>query len=388
MKIMAYKQYFQDLFDRQSFSFFEKKRLLAIEAFSNQNTSFKKNEDWRYMPMNGLLEIPWQLIDTTITLSSENNHFIFMDFKTACASKKYHDYFEKTNDYTQDIKALNTAFMNQGFLIIIPKNTIIEEPIYIEYPVISQHQMASYRNIIILEEGASATVIESFKNDSDDVYFNHAITEIYVAKNAKLSHYKQQKESTKSFHLSHLHVKQQENTHVETHVVSEKGGWIRSDTHIRLEEEHAHCILNGVTFGKNKQVIDHHTTVEHLKPNGSSDEYYKAILDNEACGIFNGKVIVSPKAIHTNASQSNKSLLLSRGAQMNTKPQLEIFSDDVKCTHGATIGQLDEEALFYLQARGIEKTEAQKLLIDAFLQDVLERMSQVNKGDLALKNLF
>ncbi len=356
----------------------------AFEDFSRQGFPTPKHEDWKYTPLRHLLAQPWKKTDAALTIKASKK-VIATDFISALQEypaevKQYFSLF--LNDAQSSLPNgkdafydFNTALFHQGYVIIVPENTFIEEPIEIIYPTLAAEHMGCWRNLVILKENASASVIERFESSNDEnASFHQAITEVYVHSHGQLKHYKKQRESVNNFHISELFVKQQGHTHVESHVLSLQGGFIRSDTHIRLEEPHAHCLLNGVTLGQKKQLIDHHTTVEHLTPNGTSDEYYKGILKEEAQGVFNGKVIVSPQAIQTNAAQNNKTLLLSRAAQMNSKPQLEIFSDDVKCTHGSTVGQLDEDALFYLETRGVPKSEAQQLLMEAFLSDVLDRI--------------
>lgn len=348
------------------------------QLFDLKNLPTSKDEDWRYTPLSFLTNIEWEIKDTpkmSIHNNNQSNTTGMIITDIISAQQKYPEYIKKF-DRTNGFDDLNAALFSHGFFIVIPKNTHLEKPIEIIYPELSDEQMACFRNMIILEEGSQATVIETFSNNTSHRYFSNTITLAYVHANAKLTHYKQHNESKNSFHLSQLMIKQQENSHAESHVISTQGGWIRSDTHIQLEAPHAHCVFNGITLGQDKQYIDHHTTVEHLTPHGTSDEYYKSILKDNAHGVFNGKVIVSKKAIQTSAAQKHKTLLLSRSAQIHTKPQLEIFSDDVKCTHGATVGQLDEEALFYLETRGIDKVTAQQLLIQAFLGDVIERMPE------------
>lgn len=399
MKVMSnlidlFQQHKNSLIADPTNHWLEEKRQQAINQFLKLEFPTVENENWRYTSLRALEEKNWQF-------SNEHYHFtsflqippsppfskegkiIVTDFASALKNhsvyvKKYYTLFFDTffNHPNQDsFYSLNAALFNQGFVIIIPENVCVEKPIEMLYSAIPEEHIACWRNLIILEKGAQATVIETFDNATLDCYFNQVVTEVYVDAHAQLSHYKQHHESPNSFHLSTLYVKQQAHSQIKSHVISCDGGFIRSDTHIRLEEEYAHCELNGFSLGRNNQYIDHHTIVEHLKPHGSSDEYYKSILNNHAKGVFNGKVIVSPGALQTDAAQSNKTLLLSRAAQMNSKPQLEIFSDDVKCSHGATIGQLDEEALFYLQTRGVSTSEARQLLVQAFLNDVLERMS-------------
>lgn len=373
--------------ETENFSWLHTKRTEAMRQALSLGFPTSKDNAWRYTPLNILINTPWQIHPSTQqhlpTISPEDG--VIMDIHAAC--EHYPEYLQQYLDtfaHSHAFDALNMALFQQGVFILIKKNVCLTEPIYLDYPLLSNMHMACYRNVIILEEGAQATIVESnaLPDDPTQHTFTHAITEVSVNKNAQLTHLRQQqnilKHTTPSehhhFHLSQLNIQQHAHSQSHACVVNTAGDWNRSDTHIKLTDEYAHCVLNGLTFGENNQYSDHHTIVEHLKPHGTSDEYYKSILNHQAKGVFDGKVIVLPHAIQTQASQSNKALLLSRSAQMNTKPQLEIFSDDVKCTHGATIGQLDEEALFYLQTRGIDEATARKLLIDAFLMDIIARM--------------
>lgn len=361
----------------------------ALKDFTLKGFPTPKQEDWKYTSLRHLLEKSWKKTEAVLTIRQKisiksSAKVIALDFVSALQAypdevEKYFAHFFDSKSKSKDVfYDFNTALFQQGFVIIVPANTLIEDPIEIIYPALSADQMGCWRNLIVLKDNASATIIETFESSDSHASFHQAITEAYIHNHAQLKHYKIQRESMNNFHISELFVKQYDHTQVESHVLSLQGGFIRSDTHIRLEAPYAHCLLNGVTLGQKKQLIDHHTTVEHLTPHGSSDEYYKGILKDEAQGVFNGKVLVSPYAIQTNAAQNNKTLLLSRAAQMNSKPQLEIFSDDVKCTHGSTVGQLDEDALFYLETRGIPQTEAQQLLMEAFLSDVLDRIPNEN----------
>lgn len=202
----------------------------------------------------------------------------------------------------------------------------------------------------------------------DSCYMTNGITELFIGSKAQVGHYKIQRESKQAFHFSHLAVQQSAASQLASQVVSLGGQLVRSDLSIALQEEQAQCFMNGIYMPTQGQHIDHHTTVNHLVPNCSSEQDYKGVLQGKARAVFNGKVIVAKNAQHTVAKQQNKNILLSARAEINTKPQLEIFADDVICSHGATVGQLDEEALFYLATRGIDRLEATRYLIHAFTQ--------------------
>ncbi len=265
--------------------------------------------------------------------------------------------------------ALNTAFIQQGVVLYIPKGVRIETPIILSHLHDASMHAIHLRHLIIAEEGAHATVIEEYRGSASNVYFTNTITELFLAKHAQLTHYKIQRESTSAYHIGHISVQQKAHSHFASHSLNLGAALARSDLTIDLEEEHASCLMNGIYAPNDKQHVDHHTTVNHLVPNCSSEQDYKGILQGRSRAVFNGKVIVAKDAQHTDAKQQNKNVLLSAHAEVNTKPQLEIFADDVVCTHGATVGQLDEEALFYLASRGIGTVEAYHYLIHAFAQD-------------------
>lgn len=266
---------------------------------------------------------------------------------------------------------LNTAMLQHGLVLYIPKGVCIEEPITLVHVQDQTNQAVYLRHLIIAEADSQATVIEEYRGDMDCCYLTNTVTEVFVGASAQLTHYKIQNESKAAYHLGHLSVKQSARSEFSSHSLSLGGRLVRSDISMYLQEEHAHCLMNGIYAPAEGQHIDHHTTVHHLVPDCSSDQDYKGILTGRSRAVFNGKVIVAKDAQHTDAKQQNKNLLLSANAEIDTKPQLEIFADDVLCSHGATVGQLDEEALFYLATRGIGRAEASHYLIHAFAQDNL-----------------
>ena len=264
---------------------------------------------------------------------------------------------------------LNTALIDCGLFIYIPKGIYIEEPIAITHVQDQTNQAVHLRHLIIAEAQSNVTIVEEYRGEADCPYLTNTVTEVFVGAGAQLTHYKIQRESKAAFHLGHLAVKQSTQSQFASHSLSLGGKLVRSDISIYLQEEHAHCLMNGIYAPAEGQHVDHHTTVNHLVPNCSSDQDYKGILTGRSRAVFNGKVFVAKDAQHTDAKQQNKNLLLSANAEIDTKPQLEIFADDVLCSHGATVGQLDEEALFYLATRGIDRIEASHYLIHAFAQD-------------------
>lgn len=267
--------------------------------------------------------------------------------------------------------ALNTALIHCGVFIYIPKGVCLDEPIALVHVQDEDNQAVHLRHLIVAESDSQACVIEDYSGAQECVYFTNTVTEVVLGAKAQLTHYTIQREGKSAFHLGHLSIKQAAYSQFANHSLSLGGALVRSDLSIYLQEQHSHCLMNGIYAPAEGQHVDHHTTVHHLVPHCSSEQDYKGILQGRARAVFNGKVIVAKDAQKTDAKQQNKNLLLSAHAEIDTKPQLEIFADDVVCSHGATVGQLDEEALFYLATRGIDKLEAAHYLIQAFAQDNL-----------------
>ncbi len=276
---------------------------------------------------------------------------------------------------------LNTSMIQCGVFIYIPAGVRIETPIALCHYQDQMNQAVYLRHLIIAEIDSQATVIEEYRGKEECAYLTNTVTEVYVAASAKITHYKIQRESKSAYHLGHISVKQNDHSQFASHSLSLGGKLVRSDMSMYLQEEHAHCLMNGIYAPAEGQHVDHHTTVHHLVPNCRSDQDYKGILTGRSRAVFNGKVIVAKDAQHTDAKQQNKNLLLSANAEIDTKPQLEIFADDVLCSHGATVGQLDEEALFYLATRGIGRAEASLYLIHAFAINNLRLMPHPELAD-------
>ena len=277
--------------------------------------------------------------------------------------------------------ALNTASIACGVFIYIPKGVCIEAPIALVHMQDQNQQAVHLRHLIVAEAESQMTVIEDYSGAAEAVYFTNTVTEVVLGADALLTHYKIQRESKTAFHLGHISVKQSSRSRFASHSLNLGGALVRSDMSIDLQEEYSSCLMNGIYAPTQGQHVDHHTTVHHLVPNCSSEQDYKGILQGRSRAVFNGKVIVAQQAQHTEAKQQNKNLLLSAQAEIDTKPQLEIFADDVICSHGATVGQLDEDALFYLASRGIGRLEASHYLIHAFAQDNLRLIPHPDLAD-------
>jgi Fe-S cluster assembly protein SufD len=270
--------------------------------------------------------------------------------------------------------ALNTAFMADGAYLYLPRGTAIEEPIHLLFVAGTKDAAIHPRNLIVAEEGSQATVIEHYAGADGLAYFTNAVTQIVAAGNATVEHYKLQQEPVQAFHISGIHAAQGGGSRFLSHSVSIGAAIARNDISTTFDDEGCEATLNGLYLARGRQHVDHHTRIDHAKPNGTSREYYRGLLDGASRGVFNGKVIVHPQAQRTDAHQVNHNLLLSKDAEVDTKPQLEIYADDVKCTHGATVGQLDDAQLFYLRSRGVEEAVARSLLVYAFARDVIERI--------------
>ncbi len=269
---------------------------------------------------------------------------------------------------------LNTAFLRDGAFVYVPANGVVEEPIYLRSLAREEsHCVWHRRSLVVLERNAHATVIEDFSGPSS-AYFTNAVTEIVVGENAELDHYKVQEEGPEAYHVATTQVRLGRAARFASHAFTLGGLWSRNEVNAVFAGEGGECTLNGLYRGAGQQFIDNRTFIDHAFPRCASHELYKGILDGHARGVFNGKIYVRQDAQKTDAKQTNKTLLLSEDATINTKPQLEIYADDVKCTHGATVGQLDDEAIFYLRSRGIGLEEARDLLTYAFANDVVGRV--------------
>jgi len=285
-------------------------------------------------------------------------------------------YFGQLADVnTRSFTALNTAFVQDGAFVHVPEGVVVETPIHVIFITGGEvtTEMAHPRTLIVAGAGSQVTVVESYIGAADnDVYFSNAVSEVFVGENAAVTHYKVQQESLDAFHIGALHAHTSRNARFSSHSFALGGRIVRNDAGVILDGEGGECTLNGLYLADRDRLVDNHTTIDHAKPHCASHEVYKGILGGTARAVFNGKIIVRQDAQKTDAKQTNRALLLTDGATINTKPQLEIFADDVKCTHGAAIGQLDEDALFYLRARGLTHADARDMLIHAFANQVLE----------------
>lgn len=275
--------------------------------------------------------------------------------------------------------ALNSAFMEEGAYIHLQRGKVLEAPIALLFlsTVRDRPTMTHLRNLIIAEDATQVTVIEDYASIGNvGGVFSNAVTELIAGDSAVVEHYLIEREDRQANNFSTLRVQQGRNANVSSHSLLLGGGLVRNNVHPVLAGEGSECLINGLFVGNGKQHLDNYMHVEHASPHCSSRQFYNGILDDQSHGVFHGRILVHQVAQKTDAKQTNRNLLLNDDAQIDTKPQLEIYADDVKCTHGATIGQIEENALFYLQSRGISEVESRKLLLMAFAGECLDRMKE------------
>ena len=273
--------------------------------------------------------------------------------------------------------ALNTAFLEDGARVHIRRGTVIHDPIcFLFISTSSETPLMSHpRNLIVAANETQATIVEDYVSFGESPAFCNTATELVAGDNAAISHYMIEREHQQAYNVSTLRIQQGRSANISSHSVLLGGGLVRNNVHPVLAGEGSECLINGLFIGNGRQHLDNYMLVEHASPHCASRQFYNGILDDQAHGVFHGRIIVHKDAQKTDAKQTNRNLLLSDDARIDTKPQLEIYADDVKCTHGATIGQIEENALFYLRSRGIDEIAARKLLLLAFANECLDRMA-------------
>jgi Fe-S cluster assembly protein SufD len=376
---------------------FHSLRQAARARFASLPLPSPRTEDWRFTAIAPLLETRFELpralgaeasatpTPETLRLVFVNGHYVPSvspplptDFRIGSLFTATRNEFpllaQIASDQDSVFTALNTSFLNEGAYVVIPDGKIIEEPIEIINisNSLDKRTVTHPRNLLVIGKNAQATVVERYVGDGN--YFTNAVTEISLAEGAILDHVKLQQESSTAYHIANTQIVQAAKSTFTTHYLALGGALVRNEVRVRFDGEHAEATVNGLYLASGKQHLDNFTVIDHAKPNCASHELYKGILDERAHGVFNGKIFVRKDAQKTDAKQTNKVLLLSDDATINTKPQLEIFADDVKCTHGATIGQLDATQLFYLQSRGVPLGAARRLLTFAFANDIVNRI--------------
>jgi len=383
-----------------------KRRQQAIKNFTDIGLPSVRDEQWRYTNLRALKKHLFSAVEAKknadITLEpSEHSRMVFVDgvYRVDLSNLDSLDskiqllsladclanetdfiepYFsqslpEKQHGFT----ALNTAHSNDGFVLILPNNLVNESTVevcFISSTNNNAPQLSYNRNLIIAEANSQCSIIERHIGTDGNVYLNNTVTEIHASDNAHIDHYKLHQESSDAFHIGGVFIHQAASSQVKTHNVALGGLVCRNDIVSNLLGQSAHVEMNGLVIGNGRRHIDNHTEVNHAVPNCTSDEYYRTIMDEQSRSIFRGRIIVAKDAQQTSAEQQNNNLLLSARAEANTMPQLEIYADDVQCSHGATVGQLDSKSMFYLQSRGIDQDTAKALLTFAFANEVIERI--------------
>ena len=405
--IQQHSQFLETLRHR----FLDEKRTQALAKFAKEGFPTKKDEEYKYTNLKEISEKTYNFFpkeNHNITkaqldelhLGEENFDWIvfvngqlhkelskisfgnveFFSFNYALNDEHHREIFD---NYFNTIASkelaftnLNSAYCKYGFFLKVPKNVIIEKPIHVFYLSENQEENTFYntRNLLIVEEGAHVEIIESHHNFDSTFVFTNSVTEIFTYPNAKADWHKIQNDSDTSYLVDHTFARQEKDSLTTVNTFSFGGKIVRNNLDFIHNGSNINSFMNGITIIGKDQLVDHHTAVHHNFPNCESYQNYKGIFKDQAHGVFNGKVFVDKIAQKTNAYQQNNNVLLSEGASIDTKPQLEIFADDVKCSHGCTVGQLNEDALFYLRARGISKKEAQALLLYAFANDAMQNI--------------
>jgi len=285
------------------------------------------------------------------------------------------EHLARSADYVSNgFTALNTAFISEGAFLHIPKNTVVDAPIHLLFVSDGTERVSFPRVLIVAEENSSATIIESYVSASDDQYFTNAVVEIELQDGSRLEHYKVQREGSEAFHISTTVAELGVSAAYDATALNFGGKLSRHDIRVTMDNEGSECWVDGLYLVTDNQHTDTHSVIDHRKPHCTSHQLYKGILDGKSRAVFNGKIFVRHDAQKTDAMQTNKNLLLSNEARVDTKPQLEILADDVKCAHGAAVGQIDEGELFYLETRGIHPDLARNLLTYGFAEEVIGKI--------------
>ena len=391
----------------QSLLWLEEQRLKALSQFSEQGFPSSHEEEWRYTNVSAiekkkfsptinktknLVDIEWLklyqlqeawsvvLVDGHFSAELSSLEDLPVDVLVMGMADALQELPETLENYiNQSVNidensfiAFNTAWFTDGLFVSVNAKRILEKPIQVLHVATQQDVLAATRTVIILDKMAEASIIETYVG-YDNAYLSSTVTEVFVGQNAHLTLYKMQCESEKAYHFGGIYVKQDRDAHFTHHNFAFGALLARSDIHTDLDHA-SECELNGLYLGVKRQHIDSHTRINHIKPHGISRELYKGVLDDRARGVFQGRVIVAKDAQQTDSQMNNRNLLLSDDAEADSKPQLEIYADDVKCGHGVTVGQLDEKSIFYLQSRCIDEEVARNILTFAFANEMVDRI--------------
>jgi Fe-S cluster assembly protein SufD len=400
-------------------SFLRKLRQDGFARFSEKGFPTIRDEDWRFTSLSPIAQTPFRLVRNGQRLPSQSDiaayripdaacELVFIDGRFAASlsslrtlpknvhagslaaeiaknSDAIEPHFGRYLNIQRDpFSALNTAFIEDGAYIQIPKGIVLQSPIHLLF-VSTAHDTPTVnhpRNLIVASENSHVTIIEEYislarglpPGQPGERALCNTATELIAGDHSVISHYMIEREDESAFNVSTLRIQQGRTANVASHSVLAGGALVRNNVHPVLAGEGGECLINGLFMGRNRQHLDNYMLVEHASPHCGSRQFYNGILDGHAHGVFHGRIIVHKDAQKTDAKQTNRNLLLSDTAQIDTKPQLEIYADDVKCTHGATIGQIEENSLFYLRSRGIDEASARRLLLFAFASECLQRM--------------
>lgn len=408
-KLLSYFMAFEERVDVQTE--LHDVRTSALKNFENKGFPTKKDEAWKYTSLNAILKNDFSVFpknETAIEFRDVKKYFlheidtyklVFIDgvfssnlsstthegidvclMSSALNKPKYKmvidTYFNKVASKDESLTSLNTAFANEGAYINIPKSKVADKPIEIMYFSTGSEAalLVQPRNLVIVGENSHVQIIERHQSLNENPVLTNSVTEIFAQKRAIVDYYKIQNDNHEANLIDNTFVSQQKESHVSVHTFSFGGNLTRNNLNFYHFGERLTSTLNGITIIGEKQHVDHYTLVNHATPNCESFQDYKGIFSDRSTGVFNGKVYVEKEAQKTNAFQKSNNILLGDKSTINAKPQLEIFADDVKCSHGCTVGQLDETAMFYMQARGIPKKEAKALLMYAFSNAVIENI--------------
>ena len=386
-----------------------RQRRQAIERFSQLGFPTLRQEEWRFTNVGPIARTPFSLdvavdgvtgssiqafsYEGTVQLTLVNGRFVpqlsdldsLPEGVVVCSlGEALEKHPEKVEPHlgrlasfeNHPFVALNTAFYGDGVFIWVPRNQVVEKPINLVLVGNPSGDPIAFfpRNLIVSGQSSQVTVVEQYVTVGEGAYLTAPVTEIIAEDNAVVDHYKLQRESTQAFHMATFQLQLGRDSNVSSHSISWGGGLVRNDVNAVLDGQGGEATLNGLYMVEGTQLVDNHMRVDHVAANCDSHELYKGILEGKGRSVFNGRIYVHPGAQKTDAKQTNRNLLISPDALCNSNPQLEIFADDVKCTHGSTVGQLDETAIFYLRSRGIGEEAARSLLTYAFAADIVERI--------------
>ena len=402
-------------------------RQFAFDRFSELGFPTRRNEEWKYTDTSPLKELRMLLTDESVgglvgfekigpyVLKGRAHRLVFVDGRytptlsstensprgvqvgsLATALDQQSDVLrpfltgrERISGHEHPFAYLNTALMHDGAFVHISRRSMVEAPIELIFVTSAVRGTPSSfpRVLVIVEEDSQVRLVETYLGVKGDAYLTNAVTELRIGAGAVVDHYKMQRESCEAFHVANMRVHQERGSTFTTHSISIGGRLVRNDINTVLEGEGASCTVNGLYVADGRQHVDNHTSIDHTVPHTDSSQTYKGVMAGQSTAVFNGKVFVRPDAQKTDARQSNRNLLLSDEAVVNTKPQLEIWADDVRCTHGATIGQLDEEALFYARSRGVSAESARQMLTYAFANELLQGFASEEVRELVERDM-